>query len=88
MMPPFDAVRLAFVPPFASVNGVVKDRLLADSARPDVKSETATFLVTLLCTIGTNSVPASGVVAAGSADIFTSAIYVALKKRQRGPETP
>ena len=62
------------VPPLDTGNAVVKARLLAVTARPAVKSETATFTVALLCTIGKTSVPASGVVALVSSEIFWSAI--------------
>ena len=41
---------------------------------PAVKLLTATLTVTPDCTIGNTSVPARGVVAAGSADIFMSAM--------------
>ena len=45
---------------------------------PAVKSLTATLTVTPDCTIGNTSVPARGVVAAVSAEIFTSAMIYSL----------
>jgi hypothetical protein len=45
-------------------------RLVPDTARPAVKLATETLTVLLPCTIGRTSVPASGVVAAVSAEIF------------------
>ncbi|NDG19551.1 MAG: hypothetical protein EB117_14935, partial [Betaproteobacteria bacterium] len=48
--------------------------LATDVSRPAVKSATLTFLVVPDCTIGSTSVPAKGVVAAVSAEIFLSAI--------------
>jgi hypothetical protein len=62
------------VPPLATGNAVVKLRLKALTARPAVKLATETCLVVVLWTIGRTSVPARGVVLAGRALIFESAI--------------
>jgi hypothetical protein len=74
------------VPPDAIASGVVSVRLDADTARPAVTSAMETFLVVDDWTMGKTSVPARGVVAAGRAEIFTSAIYLVLKRKQREPE--
>ena len=63
------------VPPLATGNAVVKLRLNALTARPAVKLATETCLVVVLWTIGKTSVPARGVVLAGRALIFESAIF-------------
>lgn len=62
------------VPPLATGNAVVKLRLNALTARPAVRLATDTCLVVELWTIGKTSVPARGVVLAGRALIFESAI--------------
>jgi hypothetical protein len=49
---------------------------VAETSRPAVKSLTATFTVDPLWTIGNTSVPASGVVALVSAEIFWSAMFM------------
>jgi len=64
------------VPPLATGNAVVKLKLAALTARPAVKLATETCLVVVLCTIGRTSVPARGVVLAGRALIFESAILL------------
>jgi hypothetical protein len=64
------------VPPDATGNGVVNESDAADTARPAVKSDTATFLVVALCTSGTTSVPASGVDAPVNAEILKFAMIV------------
>jgi hypothetical protein len=62
------------VPPLATGNAVVKLRLNALTARPAVRLATDTCLVVVLWTMGRTSVPARGVVLAGRALIFESAI--------------
>jgi hypothetical protein len=65
------------VPPLATGNGVVvKLKLAALTARPAVKLATETCLVVVLWTMGRTSVPARGVVLAGRALIFESAILL------------
>jgi hypothetical protein len=64
------------VPPLATGNAVVKLRLAALTARPAVKLDTETCLVVVLWTMGRTSVPARGVVLAGRALIFESAILL------------
>ena len=62
------------VPPLATGNAVVKLKLNALTARPAVRLATETCLVVELWTMGRTSVPARGVVLAGRALIFESAI--------------
>jgi hypothetical protein len=76
------------VPPDVTASGVVSVRLDADIARPAVRLAMDTCFVVADCTIGRTSVPSTGVVAAGSWEIFTSAIYLVLRKKQRGLGTP
>jgi hypothetical protein len=64
------------VPPLATGNAVVKLKLKALTARPAVRLATETCLVVVLWTIGKTSVPARGVVLAGRALIFESAILL------------
>ena len=64
------------VPPLATGNAVVKLKLAALTARPAVRLATETCLVAPLWTIGKTSVPARGVVLAGRALIFESAILL------------
>jgi hypothetical protein len=71
-------IALPVVKPFAVVPiirlPVDNVNCVALTARPAVKSDTATFTVLPLCTIGSTSVPAKGVAEAVSAEIFLSAI--------------